>query len=238
MDEEILEFIGKVVAYGGGSAAAAYAIFVFLGKRWIENRFNKSLESHKHSQNKELEDLKFKINTYLNRINKIHEKEFEVLPEAWIKLNDALGKISSFVSPLQEYPDFNRMNEEQIKDILKDTKLTELVKKELIEDQDKVMYYRNKIFWYDYIDVRKSLSGFHNYIIANKIFLSTPIYAQFKKIDEIMWESLKDREVGKEAEDYQMYRNAYKAVKEEKIKPITDEIEKLVQERLHYNKVE
>ena len=43
MSEEILKFMVSVVAYGGGGAVIAYVLFIFLGKKWIENKFSQSL---------------------------------------------------------------------------------------------------------------------------------------------------------------------------------------------------
>ena len=98
METAILQFIGKVIAYGGGAAAVAHALFTFLGKKWIE-----------HKLNKELEQVRYRINTLFSRVTKIHEKEFEVLPEAWYKMQDALGRISHFTSLFQQYPDLTQL---------------------------------------------------------------------------------------------------------------------------------
>ena len=91
--EQIFEFIGKVVAVGGTSAAVAYAIFVFVGRKWLETKFSERLEAYKHEQNKELEEIRFRINSQFNRITKIHEKEIEVLPESWIRLQKAINQL-------------------------------------------------------------------------------------------------------------------------------------------------
>jgi len=50
MNEAILNFIGAVVAYGGGGAAIAYLMFILLGKKWIENKFSQQLEEYKNEQ--------------------------------------------------------------------------------------------------------------------------------------------------------------------------------------------
>jgi len=63
-------------------------------------------------------DFRYKINTIFNRVLKIHEKEYEVLPEAWAKLQDAKDYISDLVNPFQKYPDFSRLNEAAIRNFL------------------------------------------------------------------------------------------------------------------------
>ena len=114
MSEIFFSNLGKIIAYGGGSVAIAYAAFTFFGKKWIENLFKKKIEVYKHEHAKEIERLKYQINSLLNRVTKIHEKEFEVLPAAWNKLYDALEMISSFTSTFQQYPDLDRFSPDEL----------------------------------------------------------------------------------------------------------------------------
>jgi hypothetical protein len=237
MDEVILKFLGKVLAYGGGGAAAAYLVFTFLGRKWIDSRFAERLETYKHELNKELEETRYKVNSFFNRVTKIHEKEFEVLPEAWHKMQDALGLISGFTSIFQQYPDVNRMSQSALQEFLAKSRLHEFEKQELLQADDKMSYYQDKMFWHELRSLEEAFSDFHNYIVRKRIFLSLDLQEQFTKIDDIMWSAIVERKVGHEASDHQMWGKAYKKIKEE-INPIRDTIEKLVQSRLHYHEVE
>jgi hypothetical protein len=237
MDEAILQFLGKILAYGGGAAAVAYLIFTFLGKKWIDNRFAEKLEATKYEFNKQLEETRYKMNSLFNRVSKIHEKEFEVLPEAWLKMQDALGRISSITSLLQQYPDINGMSLPALQEFLDKSILHEHEKKELLQSNNKQSYYQDKMFWHELRTVEEAFFDFHNYIMRNKIFLSLDLQGHFTKIDDVMWSAIVERKIGHEAGDHQMWVTAYKKIKEE-INPIRDTIEKLVQTRLHYHEVE
>src|SRR5438128_9621440 len=94
-----------------GAVGAAYALFRYLGDKWLTDKFNKSLEAYKHAQQQELEQLRLRINTTFDRTVKLHANEFEVLPELWAKLNDAHNHVASLTSPLQTYPDLDRLSE-------------------------------------------------------------------------------------------------------------------------------
>ena len=229
----ILMFIGKVLAFGGSAAAFAYAIFVWLGKKWLEDRFARRLEDYKHKQNQELERYRYQINALFNRITKIHEKEIEVLPTAWQKLQDALGYVASFTAPLKHYPEFSQWTEQQIKEFLEKSELSDYHKQRLLEAPDKEQYYIDTIFWYELNEARKRLSEFHNYLLYNRIFLSPDLYAEFRAMDELLIGALHDSEVGKESRDYKLITKPYKEIKE-KADPISERIERLIQERLHH----
>lgn len=237
MEKIIIIFIGKILLYSGGSAAVAYGLFRFLGKRWIENKFAKRLESYKHAQNKELEKLRLKINIQFSRITKIHEKEFDILPEAWLKMQDALSHIGDFTSPYQEFTDFNKLGAESLNNFLSKTELQEFEKQEMREAKDKNEYFQNWLFWHTYGVVRKKFYKFHTFIDSNRIFFSSDLQKKFTKIDEIMWSAIINRKVGYQAKKHEMWTIAYKKIKDD-VEPIKKEIEALVQKRLHFLEVE
>ena len=88
-----------------------FFIFKFGIQKWIEKKFAESLERSKTDLIHEVEKQKLQINALLNRANKLHEKEFEILPEIWGKLMIAHGEIYSCNSALKSLPDLQRMNE-------------------------------------------------------------------------------------------------------------------------------
>jgi hypothetical protein len=237
MDEVILQFLGKVLAYGGGGAAAAYLVFTFFGKKLIDRWFAERLEITRHELNKQLEETRYKMNSLFNRVTKIHEKEFEVLPEAWHKMQDALGRISGLTSLFHQYPDINRMSPAALQEFLAKSILHEFEKQELLQADDKMSYYQDKMFWHELRVVEEAFFDFHNYIVRNKIFLSLDLQEQFTKVDDVMRSAIVERKVGHEADDHQMWVKAYKKIKEE-VNPIRDTIEKQVQTRLHYHEAE
>ena len=215
-------------------------LFKYCGEKWIENKFKMSLESYKNEQTKSLEELKFKINTLFNRVTKIHEKEFEVLPEAWNKLQDALGMISTIVSPTKRYTRFEDMSDEGIKEFVAKSRLNEFEKVELLRKENKIemsKFYKEALFWHELPDVEDDYIEFHNYIIRNRIFLTDDLHDKFKQVDKIMNEALISRRISEEAKDHKLSYEAYEMIKRD-VDPIVNEIETLVQKRLHYKEVE
>ena len=87
---ELLKHFGIPVAV---TIFVGILFFKLLASKWLENKFDKRLEDHKHKLENEREELKFKINSLLNRVTKIHEKEFEVLPIAWEKLDKLFDSV-------------------------------------------------------------------------------------------------------------------------------------------------
>lgn len=121
----ILAALGTLGLTVGIAATAAYGLFRLLGDKWLSTKFNERLESYKHAQQREMEHWRLKINTAMDRTSKLHQYEFEAIPELWTKLNEAYGALSSFLSPLQHYPDLSRMSSPQLETFLNNTELEE-----------------------------------------------------------------------------------------------------------------
>lgn len=93
-----------MVAYGGSGAIVAYLLFQFLGKTWIENKFAQRLDQLKHQQALELQRLRVEIDSLLSGALKLQDREFQILPEAWQKLDEAHALAKWFVCPGQDIP--------------------------------------------------------------------------------------------------------------------------------------
>jgi hypothetical protein len=99
------------------------------------------LAAYKHVQQKELEQLKFEISSLLDRAVKLHQKEFDVLPEAWGFLTDAFSITRPVGLGDAFAPDIRQMTPEQFDDFLEKTPLATWQKNELRAAPDPTRYY-------------------------------------------------------------------------------------------------
>lgn len=229
--DQVLKFFGQVIAYGSGSVAIAYLLFQYLGKKWIENKFAQRLEQLRHDQALELQKLRVEIDALLSGAIRLQEKEFEVLPLAWEKLNEAHGLVSWLVAPLQQYPDVDKMNEEQLNELLDGTELSNSQKKEIKSSYDKGASYRNIVFWHRLHKVKNSVGELQKYISRNGIFLETELKEKLSEISETLWSAVITKEVGHEAKDWKMQNEGWKEIRE-KTEPLYKEIEEYIHKRL------
>lgn len=232
MIDQVLKFLGEIVAYGGGSVAIAYLAFQKFGEKWIENKFNKSLEDYKHRQNLEIQRLRVEIDSMLNRVLKIQEKEFEVLPEAWSKLDEVYVKIMGLVSPLQRHPNLDRMSESEIEELLSRTDFLESQKNKILISSDKLNTYSEIIFRNQLSAVYGAIGEFQKYVARNGIFLPPILKENFGNLSKLLWSVLIEKEVGKEANDHKMEFSSFEKLKNE-VEPLYKSIETEIHSRLH-----
>lgn len=98
----------------------AYLIFRFLGAKWLDAKFNERLESYKHAQQQEIERLRYKINSLFDRTIKIHQLEFENLPETWRKLTDAFFFTKETTFSFENFTNIGVLSPDQAIIILKE----------------------------------------------------------------------------------------------------------------------
>ena len=231
LTDNIVNFLLQILAYGGGSAVIAYLLFQWLGKTWIENKFEQRLDQLRHQQALELQRLRVEIDAMLSGALKLQEKEFAVLPEAWAKLDEAHGLVNWLVSPLQQYADVKRMNTSELEEFLAENDFAESQKNEIRNAIDKKRIYQDIVFWKRLHKVKTTFGDLQTYVARNGIFLPTELEEKFSKISELLWSTLISKEVGHEAKDWKMQNEGWTKIKDE-VEPLYKSIKNEIQARL------
>ena len=192
--QSILAWVATIGITASVAATAAFWLFKLLADKWLASRFNQQLEAYKHFQQKELESLRLDISTQLDRVTKLHNYEFEVLPALWNKLNDAFSKTSHFISPLQTYPDLNRMTLPHLQEFLGKSELEGWQRDEIADEVDKTTAYQKAIFWHRLHAVKTSLADFHNYFVARGVFIQSDLKLQLFDMSKLLQDAVFEQE--------------------------------------------
>jgi hypothetical protein len=195
MAEQLLQYIGQLVLYGGGAVGLAYGVFHLFGVKWLENKFAERLATFKHAQAKEIEELRFHINSVFDRLTKLHQREFEILPEAWAKLYDAHRQASSLLAFVVSRPDLDRMSEAHRNEYLQSCDLMEWQKEEIRQASDKNKCYENHIKWSELAEAKNASVVCHAYLHTNGIFLEQEMKDSFTELDNLIWKAIFEREM-------------------------------------------
>lgn len=196
--DPILKFVGSIVLAGGGLTLIVYQAFKHLAAKWLDARFEERLQELRHEQQKEIEQLRYKVSALLDRAVKLHQREFDVLPEAWSKLNDAYWYVRSFVSPLQSFPDVDRMGAAQQEEFIANCQLQEWEKEELRQEREKTKYYQKAIFWHKLHQANEKSRDAYTYLIKNGIFISEDLRQKFSTIHDLFWNALTEHQMNEE----------------------------------------
>lgn len=191
----IFAAIGSFVVGVGGIGVIIWWLFRTLSEKWLNAKFEERLAAYRHEQQKELEHLKFTINAQMDRATKLHQREFDALPEAWGRLMDAHGIIMSVVSRLQSTPDLNSMRPDQLEDFIAHSELAEWQRQLVRDEKDRTNAYRNQIEPFKIARARKATRKFIVYFRKHGIFIREPIKQQFEALDRLLFAALSEHEM-------------------------------------------
>lgn len=230
---EISKYIGIVVAAGGGGAAVVFGVFQAWGKGWLDNHFNKRLEEFKHEQTKEIERIKAELNTTFDRAQRLHQWEFEALPEVWSAANEAYGYVVALASPFRQYADISRMTDQQLDEFLIDNEFRpadiEIIKSSA-RPQDK---YNNLVEMRRIYETDKRFRKFNILFKSKRIFIEDKLCESFDTIVELMNAGILEAELNYRHATDRFTKDAYEKLTKDG-KSLMLNIEADIKRRLQY----
>jgi hypothetical protein len=234
-----LAAIGAFITAGGTIVLLAFGVFKKFGENWLNAKFNERLEAFRHVQQKELEELRFRINSLFDRKTKLHQKEYEVIPGAWARIADAHGVVTAFTSFLQSYADVGRMTDSQLEEFLSDSKLLNWQRSELkaADRKDRNKYYQDVLFYHTFGDCRRKCRKSYVYLQRNGIFMPRELLEKFRKFDGMVWAALNEHQSNKELDEVPRRREAANMLRDEG-GPLFSELEETIQKRLWNDKLD
>jgi hypothetical protein len=232
------KWAAAIITAGGGGAAVAYGLFKHFGKSWLDQHFKEKLEELQHAHQQEIELLKHTINSLFSRVSKIHQKEFEVLPTAWLNLNELHGTVMIALDlTMKYYPDFERLPEARFEEFLSTSRLTENQRNELrrLEPARRDTYFSEAMAGIHMDDANEKLRLFKNYLIEYSIFMTDELREKFNAAHKTFVKATVSYAVGKRAGNWEMEAEGSNTMLDESLTAMINDVEKAVQNRLHYH---
>ncbi len=209
---QILTIIAAVVTAGGGIGVIVYLALRFFAQKWLENRFAQSLEAFRHRQQQELERLRLQINTQLDRVTKLHQHEFEALPQAWALITDSYYGAVAVTSSFQSYPDLDRMAPAELDQFIRECSLEEWQKDELKSVSEKTRYYIQKITWRRLSEARSVSFEARSFVTKHGIFMQREIIKEFERLDDMIFKALIEKQFNEEYPEPPLKRDDQKTL--------------------------
>lgn len=183
---DIFALFGFVGAALLALASFSYWLFKRYSDKWLSAKFAERMANYKHAQKVEIEDLRFEINKLMDRSVKLHQREFDTLPEAWALLVEAHGFARSAVAAFQQYADVERMDPERLNKFLKECMLPEWEIDEICVATRKNDRFVKAASRQRIRHARERLREFHVYRLKHGIFFLPNIRQKFEQIEELV----------------------------------------------------
>lgn len=192
----IFKAVGFIVIAGGGIGAISLAIFKGFGEKWLDGKFAKRMAVFHHEHERELERLRFEINSLMDRKLKLHQKEFDVLPEAWARLNEANTQAHSVTSSMKQFPMLDGMDDADAMEFLdNESSFFDFQKKSIIDSRERDKEYMALSARYEFSNAMTVLREYDVYFGKNGIFIPESLTVKFNRVSELIHGALIEYEM-------------------------------------------
>ncbi|NTS30686.1 hypothetical protein HQ945_05420 [Phyllobacterium sp. BT25] len=215
----------------GTVVATAFGLFKVLGEKWLNQKFATQLEAFKSEQSRELEKLRHRINAVFDRTKRLHDREFEVLPNVWAKLVEAKAWASGYLSPFQQYPDLDQMPSADLEEFVEGTRFSAAQKREIINSRKKLDAYIKIHNLYRHNDVLKHLQEASLELSKHGVFVLPELRNEMKTLIDIIHKAVIEHQMNHEIDIGPRLKEGSERLKHEG-EPLFNKIEESIAKRL------
>lgn len=202
------ELLPWIVSGVGGALCAALLLPTKLGEALIQFKTGKLLEGFKAERSRELEQfkaeqsrelerlkaeqgheleqLKERLNHLGDRGRRSNEMEFSAIQTVWNAFVKAWLSTNTCVQSMIQLPDFERMSDEDVKEIAVQSKFNESEQVTLLNSSDRKEEYVRIIRWKDIIHAQRDIYQVRLTLREQRIFMPPDLTKQFSDVIERM----------------------------------------------------
>lgn len=180
--------VGMGLVAGGGGGAVAYQAFKTYAAKWLDSRFARQLEQVRQDHAREIEHLRFRIAGLLDRSTKLNQREFDVLPIVWEKVDEAHSATMSLIAMYKEGIDAGSMNDAQLDALLERSSLEDWQKAELKSKSrfERTTYYSEIERWQELRRARIAVSELSQTLSKNSIYLHPDVFERINQFTDVV----------------------------------------------------
>jgi hypothetical protein len=232
--DTFFEGLGKLAAFVFPVAGLGAVLAKSYIDKWLTRRFQGQLDKIKHDQAQEMERLKLKVSTLLDRATKLHSYEFEVLPKAWELLATSVGSASRVLSAIQTYVDVKCMDESELSAFLEQSPFNQTERRAIrdLARNERQIEYQNLTGEYAFRESMEDWRSFNNYIVTKGIFIAPALRERLRSASALIIECLDEYRFSRFEDAHGQKSHAANRGRFKAIQPLRAEIEAAVSDRL------
>jgi len=140
--------------------------------------------------------------------DKIHERAAEAMLDLWNLFHEAYGALIDLTSPLQRYPDLNRMSTVQFDEWLASAELPKFREDEVRNSTDRTKRYSEIRVWSQLSRAQSTHTAFNNALVKAQPLLPALVKTALNAVSQTMREALLQMGIGLEANEFRMRAEA------------------------------
>lgn len=192
MPNNVLELLSQLGITVIAVITVAYAFIKWLGEEWLKQHFNQQLEAMRSQAAVDLAKQQVRFDASLDRATRLHDREFEKLPDIWSKGYIVYWEVARLVDQLQETVSFTFLTDEETEEAISQSGFSEFQKQQLREARDKNDVYFKLRFWKRFYEVGGQVDDFRDALGTSSIFLEADLRARFDDLAEMVVSAMQE----------------------------------------------
>lgn len=232
-----LQYAGLLGITAIGVVGAAFALFKWLGGKWLESKFAERMQNLKSEQDRAIRLVQSTIDREIHRAKKLYDNEFTALSDAWRMLSEAYHLSASTVGSMTA--NVALMNNEELERHLAKREMEEWKRNELkaMTGEARQDEYFKWSEWQKAVECDRRWRECQIQIGSTSIFFPAGFTEKFRSINEMICasnvefeERIRSHNMPQYGEAFDRFESTKKLRKDGKVK--MDELEGMVRDRL------
>jgi hypothetical protein len=174
-----------IIQTGAAALAAFVAFLILLPSKWgdayLKHRFERDLEVHKSSLNRDFEHYREQLGHLADRGKRSNEMEFSAIKFVWEKFVEAFLATNLCVAQIIQGPEFSTMTEEEFEAFLTAVDFSGNQKQQLRQAPDRQKTYGDIISWRSIVKAQNDIFDARLLLRKQSIFMPSALKDEFAK---------------------------------------------------------
>jgi hypothetical protein len=181
---------------GGGGAVVVLATLKFFGQRFVDASIARGMESQRHRNIREIEEMKFAFQRNFDRRTRIVQTELEIIPQIWALFLQATNKTKAAQARFRIVTDLAWMSKEDLIEWLSGTVLSKAQQTEIVKAQpsDRNQLYSRADDIRLCHEARTAAFEARNFLAVNAVLIPTQLYQEFFEFSKMIDDAAFDAE--------------------------------------------
>lgn len=132
-----IDWVAKCLGVASAWFLALGWLLKYVITKWLDNKFESRIQKMQHDNELQLKKIEVQLNAKLDRETKINQKDFEVIPEMWVKISESFRMVNELRFSFQQQPDLNTRNDLEVRNIIGCYGMSQSEQDEILNSTDK-----------------------------------------------------------------------------------------------------
>jgi hypothetical protein len=187
----------ELILASGGGALFVLAVLKFFGQRLVDASIARGMESLRHRNIREIEEMKFEFHRSFDRQTRVIQIELEIIPKTWSLLLEAVNKTKAAQARFRMVTDLSELSQEELIDWLMEGRISKANQALIIKakpSERNQLYSRADDIRLCF-EARTAALEVRNFLAVNSVVMPAGLYEELVGLSKMIDDAAFDAEI-------------------------------------------